>query len=189
MDTNYYPLPLYHDDYLPSFVLDHINGVSNFAMSYEMQHSSVALPFQQSSPLCLFHLEQMRDSLAFQIYFVMCDSLFLVAVIVLAIYSTLFFFLEIKKGKEFRESTSSAGKAKRRFWTFPRIAFLSNVVLLVAVLLSQILFAIYWLVIDFDGVFLLEIIRFIELYYFYSLTFYLAAQSVIKLMLLKVFNP
>ena len=155
-----------------------------------MQHSTSSLPYYHTSPSCKFHLDMMRDSLAFQLYFVMFDCLFLVVIVIIVCYSTLMFFLEIWKGNAFRQSVSSSAAAtadKRRFWTLPRLSFLFTAILLVSVLLSQILFTVYWLVTDFDGVFLIDLIRYMELYYFYSLILYLFATSVVKIMQLKCF--
>ena len=180
-----HPQQIYTDKLLPSYLLDFINSESQFEISYELQHTSVALPFQHFSPMCSFHLNQMRDSLVFQIYFVMFDSIFLIIIISVVIYSTVYFFIELKKGAAFREKSSSASAKKQPFWTSSRIAFLGISLLTVMVLMAQIIFAIYWLVIDFDGVFLVEIIRYFELFYFYSLVFHLTALSLLKLLQLK----
>ena len=130
----------------------------------------------------------MRGSLVFQLYFVMGDSLFLVGHLIVAVYSTLFFFLEVRKSSEFRAAATTNNAKKRPFWTRQRVAFLSSAVLLVATWVAQIAFAVYWLIIDFDGVFLIEIIRYIELFYFYSLTAYLFLLSLVKLLQVKVFG-
>ena len=127
----------------------------------------------------------MRGSLVFQLYFVMGDSLFQVAHIIMVVYCTLFFFLEVRKSSAFRAAATNAAK-KRPFWTRQRVAFLSSAVLTVATWVSQIIFAVYWLIIDFDGVFLIEIIRYIELFYYYSITAYLFLLSFVKLLQVKV---
>ena len=187
--VQYHPRHLIHDDTLPSYLLRYINTPNSVDFLYELQHTTNMLPFYHTSPMCTYHLDKMRGSLAFQLYFVMSDCLFLVIIIISITYSTLFFFLEIKKGKEFRKKATIRNKAKQQqFWTLPRLTFIFNVVLIITVLISQIMFTVYWLIIDPDGVFLIEIIRYIELFYFYSLTFYLAVLSFIKLLQLKVLN-
>ena len=95
--TNTYPLHHFYDEYLPHYVLNFVNGWEQESQTYEMLHSSIALPFQYIHPLCTYHLNQMRGSWVFQIYFVTTDCLVLVVVIIVVLYSTLFFFLEIKK--------------------------------------------------------------------------------------------
>ena len=180
---------IFEDKLLPPYLVDYINSEKQFELTYELQHTSIAMPFQHYSPKCAFHLDKMRGSLVFQIYFVMCDCIFLIIIISLIVYSTVYFFLELKKGVEFREKNSSARGNKLRFWTLPRISFLSTSLLVTAVLVAQILFTIYWLIVDFDGVFLIiEIIRYIQLFHFYSLTFYLTALSHVKLLQLNVLN-
>ena len=180
---NSHPKQLYEDKLLPRYLLDYVNSLQQFDLTFELQHTSIALPFQHFSPKCYFHLDQMRDSLVFQLYFVLTDCLFLVVIIIVVIYSTVFFFLEIKKAHEFRASASSAGAKKANtFWTLPRVGFLINAIVVVGVLIAQIIFTIFWLVIDFDGVFLVQIIRYIELFYFYSIIFYLTALSATKLL-------
>ena len=96
-ETNAYPLQHFNDEYLPSYVLNYINGWEQEGAIYESLHSSIGLPFRYISPLCTYHLNQMRGSWVFLIYFVITDCLFFVIIIIVAIYSTLFFFLEIKK--------------------------------------------------------------------------------------------
>ena len=183
-----HPQQIYVNQLLPPYLLDIANSMGQHELIYEMQHTSMAMPFTHFSPECTYHLDQMRDSLVFQIYFVMFDCLFLIMVISVVTYSTLYFFLEIKKGAEFRERSSSSAAVKRhKFWTLPRVSFLCNAILTVAVLMAQILFTIYWLIVDVNGVFLVEIIRFIELFYFYSITAYLSAQSITKLLQLNIF--
>ena len=179
-----------HDETLPPYLLKYVNSPREVDFLYELQHTTMNLPFYHTSPMCSYHLDRMRGSLAYQLYFVISDCLFLVIIIISITYSTLFFFLEVKKCKKFRESAALGTKNNkpRRFWTLPHLSIVFNVVLTIAVLVSQILFTVYWLIIDFDGVFLIEIIRYIELFYFYSLTFYLAVLSLIKLLLLKVSN-
>ena len=188
--VGFYPRQKIHDNLLPYYLLDFVNGVQQIEMEYELQHSTVALPFHQMSPECKPYPDSMRDSLAFQLYFVMSDCLLLVAVIVVITYSTVFFFLEMLKRNAFRASATSSAHSQqqRAFWTLPRITYCLNVVLIDALLLTQICFTVYWLIVDFDGVFLIQIIRYIELFSFYSLTFYFTALSIIKIFQLNVFN-
>ena len=185
---NAHPMELYEDRLLPRYLLDYINHQQADELTYELQHTSIALPFQFFSPRCSFHLDQMRDSLAFQLYFVMTDCLLLVVIIIVVVYSTVFFFLEITKAKAFREKVSTAGAAKQVFWTLPRIAFLMNAILVVTVLLAQIIFTIYWLIIDFNGIFLIQIIRYIELFHFYSISCYLFVLSIVKILQMNVLS-
>ena len=188
-DLTSYPRPLLHNNLVPPYLLDWINEQQFFQYPFELQHSSFTIPFYHISPLCTWHLDAMRDSLAFQLYFVMSDCLISLGAIIVITYCTLFFFLEVKKGNSFREAATGGGIAKRRrFWTFPRIGFLLNVLVTDAILIAQVCFIIYWLIIDVNGVFMIQIIRYTELFYFYSLTFYLVALSLIKLMQLNVLN-
>ena len=90
-----YPQQKFHDELLPSYLLDYVNGVQQYEMVYELQHSTTALPFHQMSPECKHHLDAMRDSLAFQLYFVMSDCLLLVAAIIVITYSSASFFHEM----------------------------------------------------------------------------------------------
>ena len=94
------------------------------------------------------------------------------------------------KRSEFRSSaTSGAAKQQRRFWTLPRLSYFLNVILIDALLLAQICFTVYWLYVDLDGVHLIEIIRYIELFYFYSLDFYLSALCLVKILQLNASVP
>ena len=188
-DHTSHPRPLLHNELVPPYLLDYINRQQHNQYPFELQHSSLTIPFYHISPKCTWHLDAMRDSLAFQLYFVMSDCLIPLVAIIVITYSTLFFFLEIKKGHSFREAATGGGNVKhRRFWTFPRIAFLLNVLVIDAILIAQVCFIIYWLIIDVNGVFMIQIIRYMELFYFYSLTFYLVALSLIKMMQLNVLN-
>ena len=187
-----YPRQLIQDELLPPYSLRFINQQQHNTMAYEMQHSTTTLPFYHTSPSCTFHLDMMRDSLVFQLYFVTFDCLFLVVIAIVVCYSTIMFFLEIRKGNAFRQAATSGGAAgaanRRRFWTLPRLSFLSTAILFVSNLLSHILFTVYWLVTDFEGVFLIELTRYIELYHFFSLILYLVATSFVKIMQLNVLN-
>ena len=122
------PQQFFYDELLPPYLLKYVNEVQDFELPFELQHTSVALPFQSFSPKCSYHLTKMRDSLAFQIYFVMFDCIFLVAIISVIIYSTLYFFLELKKGVEFREKNSNVPMKMKKFWKPARIAFLSTAI-------------------------------------------------------------
>ena len=88
---------------------------------------------------------------------------------------------------EFR-AKSGSGSAKTLFWSLPRVAYLLVAALSVNTLIAQIIFTVYWLIVDFNGIFLVEIIRYIELFHFYSLTFYLTALTMIKILQLNVLN-
>ena len=182
---NSYPRQMIYNEMLPPYLLKFINAPHEIELLFELQHSTAAMPFYHMSPMCTFHLDSMRDSWAFQLYFVMSDCLVLVIVIISVTYCTFFFFLEIKKSLEFRE-TCTVGR--RPFWTLPRLSFLFTAVLTISMLIIQISFSVYWLIIDFDGVFMIQIIRYIEIFYFYSITIYMTFLSFIKLMQLSMFN-
>merc|ERR1711922_77560 len=42
--TNTYPLHHFYDEYLPHYVLNFVNGWEQESQTYEMLHSSIALP-------------------------------------------------------------------------------------------------------------------------------------------------
>ena len=153
-------------------------------VKHEMQHHKAALPFHQISSKC--HLLGNRDTetLSYHLYFIMGDCVFNLTIIIM-MACPLFFCLH--KTRSWND-TSRANEEKRKFWTVYRMAFVGNIVLFLSVLSAQLFFTIYWVVIDYQGVFSKEIIRNIQLFHFLSMTCYVTLLTIVKMARMKIFT-
>ena len=105
--------------YMPAFLLQIINA--RFFMRepeqlYELQYSSFAIPESLYNFRCYHHLEKMRESYAFVLYFVVTDSLFYFVPIIVCSFSLVRFAQELKKSLDFqrRAVTTSAAANNAR---------------------------------------------------------------------------
>ena len=149
--------------YIPAFLLHKINDqflVRQTEKIYELQHSSFAIPPSIYNFRCYEHLERMRESYVFVVYFVITDSLFYFVPIIVSTFCLVRFFQELQKSLDFQRSSSarsqSATKQKRGLWTLSRSVFAFDCLSFLLSLIVIICFTIYWVVIDSDAVFLFE---------------------------------
>ena len=105
--------------YMPAFLLQLLNnhfGLREPEQLYELQYSSFAIPESLYNFRCYHHLEKMRESYAFVLYFVITDSLFYFVPIVVCSFSLVRFVQELKKSLDFqRRAASTAATAATRW--------------------------------------------------------------------------
>ena len=99
--------------YIPAFLMQMIN--ERFLMRepeklYELQFSSFANPPRAYNFKCYHHLEKMRESSAFLVYFVITDSLFCFFPLVICAFSLVRFFQELKKSVDFHQRMAGESK-------------------------------------------------------------------------------
>ena len=97
--------------YVPALLLQMINDrilLRQTEKVYELQHSSFAIPPSIYNFRCYAHLERMRESYAFVVYFVITDSLFYLVPIVVSTFCLVRFFQELRQSLDFRRQAASA---------------------------------------------------------------------------------
>ena len=181
IDTTYqlYPLSDVKDKYMPAFVLQAINdkALREPERMYELQYSSWAIPPTLYNFKCYPHLERMRESCVFVVYFVICDSLFCLIPIIVSVFSLVRFTQELQKSLEFRRKANVNNKRSFNFWTVARSVFFYDYVVFLLTLLSIILFNVSWLIIDSRAVFLFETAFYINTYFVFMVSLYLSLQK------------
>ena len=141
--------------YIPAILLQKINDglfVREPEKLYELQYSSFAIPPYLYNFRCYPHLEWMRESYAFVLYFVIADSLYYVVPIIISIYSLVRFGQEMEKFVNFQCQSST----QRKLWTITRVIFTWDSFIFLLALLIMLCFTVYWLVVDPEAVFLFE---------------------------------
>ena len=86
--------------YVPAMLLQMINDrflLRQTEKVYELQHSSFAIPPSIYNFRCYDHLERMRESYAFVVYFVITDSLFYLVPIIVSTFCLVRFFQEFRQ--------------------------------------------------------------------------------------------
>ena len=169
------PLSELEVKYIPAFVLQAINDkfLREPEQLYELQYSSLAIPPSLYNFQCYAHLEYMRESYAFVVYFVICDTLFCLIPIIVSVFSLVRFAQELQQSLDFqRKATLNSQGEHLNFWTVKRSVFMYDYVAFLLTLLSIISFSIYWLVVDPDAVFLFETAFYLNTYFIFAVSFY-----------------
>ena len=163
--------------YVPAWLLHKIRD--RFLMRepdqlYELQFSSFSIPPTLFSFQCYPHLENMRDSYAFVIYFVVTDTLFYIIPIFVCSFTLLRFAQELQKSLNFQEKamTNADKKRKKGLWNLTRCVFAFDSLAFLLSLLTIMCFTIYWLVIDPDAVFLFETTHYLNTFFILVISFY-----------------
>ena len=76
--------------YVPAFLLQRINDrflIREPEKLYELQFSSLTIPPSIYNFKCYFHLERIRESYGFVIYFVITDSIFYLVPVIISTFS------------------------------------------------------------------------------------------------------
>ena len=161
---------------------------------YELQYSSFAIPPSHYSFKCYHHLEMMRESYTFVLYFVVTDTLFYLIPIAISTFSVIRFFQKLQKSIDFQNRIASesgkggggggkgddskgsgktkSGKKRKSLWTLSRIIFFFDTVAFLATLLILICFSLYWLVIDPNAVFLFETVHYLNTFFVIMVSVY-----------------
>ena len=164
--------------YIPAFLLQKINDrrlLRHTEKIYELQHTSFAMPPAIYNFRCYVHLERMRESYAFVVYFVITDSLFYLIPIIISSFSLVKFFQKLQKSVRFhRESTS---QKTSHLWTLSRLMLALDCFFLLVSLMAIIIFAIYWLVVDPDAVFLFESAHYLNIFTILVIASYLLMRT------------
>ena len=136
---------------------------------YELQYSSFAIPPSLYSFECYHHLETMRESYAFVIYFVFIDSLYYLIPIAVSSFSFVQFLRELHKSLNFYNNQATTGKntskKRKHLWNLSRSVLAVDVVVFWLTLLILVCFTIYWLVVDPDAVFLFETVHYLNTFF------------------------
>ena len=178
--------------YIPAFLLQMINDrilLRQPEKLYELQHSSFAMPPYISNYECRPHMEKMRESYAFVVYFVMTDSLFYFIPIIISTFSLVRCFQELQKSLDFQRRSTGAGadrKGKERLWNLSRSVFALDCVCFLLSLTLIVCFTIYWLIVDSEGIFLFETAHFLNTFFILVVSFCFMARKFG--LWLKIFN-
>ena len=136
---------------------------------YELQYSSFAIPPSIYNFKCYWHLERMRESYAFAVYFVITDSLFFCLLpVIISTFSLVRFIQELQKSNEFCQSATGGGgpnSKQRGIWSLSRTVFALDGVAFLLCLILIFIFTIYWLIIDPNGVFLFETAHYLNCFF------------------------
>ena len=166
--------------YIPAFLLQMINNqflLRKTEEIYELQHTSFAMPPSIYNFRCHSHLEKMRDSYVFVVYFVITDSLFYLFPIIISTFALVKFFQELQKSVDFHRKSTSVKKSNNSLWTVSRLVLALDCGVLLACLMAIIIFATYWLVVDSDAVFLLSSAHYLNMFTIMVITFYLMMRT------------
>ena len=152
---------------------------------YELQFSSFSIPPSLYNFQCYPHLEKMRESYAFVLYFVFADSLFYFVPIIVCTFSLVRFVQELKKSLDFQRraantaaTATSANRKQRAFWNVSRSVFILDTVTFLLALLVIICFTIYWLVVDPDAVFLFETVHYLSTFFTIVISLYFFVRKI-----------
>ena len=177
--------------YIPTFLLHMINDqffLRHTEKIYELQHTSFAIPPSIYNFRCYSHLERMRESYVFIVYFVIADSLFYLIPVIVSTFSLVRFFQELQKSLNFQRQSVS-GKSGN-LWTLPRLVLALDCFFLLLSLLAIVCFAVYWLVVDPESVFLFESAHYLNIFTIMVVSFYILMRNLgfIARMLLTLYN-
>ena len=167
--------------YVPASLLQTVNDrflLREPEQLYELQFSSFAIPPTLFSFECYHHLEDMRESYAFVIYFVITDALFYLIPVIVCTFSLVRFVQELQKSLDFQQRATNSGgggkmkKKKKGLWNLSRSVFALDSLAFLVSLLAIICFTIYWLVVDPDAVFLFETAHYLNTFSIMVISFY-----------------
>ena len=157
---------------------------------YELQFSSLAIPQSLFNFRCYPHLEKMRESYAFVLYFVVCDSLFYLIPIIVSTFSLVRFAQELQKSLDFQQRSTAAasavGSKKKKIWNLTRSVFALDSLAFLLSLLIILCFTMYWLVIDPDAVFLFETVHYLNTFFIMVVSLYFLVRKIV--LSVKIFN-
>ena len=165
--------------YIPAFLLQMINDqflLRHTEKIYELQHTSFAIPPSIYNFRCYVHLERMRESYVFVVYFVITDSFFYLIPVIVSTFSLVRFFQELQKSLNFQRKSVSGSKSGD-FWTLPRLVLALDCFFLLLSLLTIVCFAIYWLVVDPESVFLFESAHYLNIFTILVISFYILMRN------------
>ena len=163
--------------YIPAFLLQTINDrflLRHTEKIYELQHTSFAIPPAIYNFRCYVHLERMRESYVFVVYFVITDSLFYLIPVIVSTFTLVRFFQELHKSAAFQRK---AANKTVQFWTLSRLVLALDCFFLLISLIAIICFATYWLVVDSDAVFLFESAHYLNIFTIMVISFYLLTRT------------
>ena len=166
--------------YVPALLLQRINDqfmLRHTEQIYELQHTSFAMPPSIYNFRCHGHLERMRESYMFVVYFVITDSLFYLFPIIISTLSLVRFFQELQKSVHFHRQSTNVKKGNGGLWTLSRLVLALDCLILLASLMAIIIFATYWLVVDPDAVFLLSSAHYLNIFTIIVIAFYLTMRT------------
>ena len=166
--------------YVPAWLLQIVNDrflLREPDQLYELQFSSLSIPPTLFSFECYYHLESMRESYAFVVYFVITDTLFYLIPIIVCSFTLIRFAQELQKSLNFQEkaTTTAANASKKRskgLWNLTRGVFAFDSLAFLLSLLTIMCFTIYWLVVDPDAVFLFETAHYLNTFFILVISFY-----------------
>ena len=165
--------------YIPAFLLQMINNqflLRHTEKIYELQHTSFAIPPSIYNFRCYSHLERMRESYVFVVYFVITDSLFYLIPVMVSSFSLVRFFQELQKSANFQKKSASGRSGD--LWTVSRLVLALDGFFLLLSLLAIVCFATYWLVVDPESVFLFESAHYLNIFTIMVISFYILMRNV-----------